>query len=78
MTCCMKYYSATSLSDGGELSKMKVSFFSLIYSILHYKLQKWYWCIKNPIWHLFFIKKTANTRALNLLISRFNLASVTP
>ena len=42
-----------SLSDGGELSKMKVSFFPLIHSILHYKLQKWYRCIKNPTWHLF-------------------------
>ena len=42
-----------SLSDGGELSKIKVSFFPLIHSILHYKLQKWFWCIKNPIWHLF-------------------------
>ena len=56
---------------------MNVSFFPLIYSILHYKLQKWYWCVKNSIWHLF-KKKTANTRALNLLFSRFNLASVTP
>ena len=34
-----------------------------------------YWCNKNPIWHLFLQKKTANTRALNLSISLFNSLS---
>ena len=56
---------------------MKVSFFPLNTQYCNINYKNGIGVLKIPF-GIYFDKKSANTRALNLLISRFNLASVMP
>ena len=64
-------------STVGNFAKWKLAFFPLFtqYCIINYKNGIG---VLKILFGIYLKKKTANTRALNLLISRFNLASVTP